>query len=109
MSHREALSNWLDTLKLEADIPSYGGQPDPGIGGPPMGDPTGMGAAPPADAMAGKTQNDPNVANMPNQMAPGQEGGEDITQDPQSPDMPADTGEEDEDFEDDELDDEEES
>lgn len=93
MSHRESLEQWL----VEQDIPAYGGQPDMVAGGPPMGDPTGMGGAG-AAGPAPMGQNDPNVANMPNQMAPGQEGGgEDVSQDPQSPDLP-DSGDE-QDFE----------
>lgn len=92
MIHREAIEEWL----MEQDIPAYGGQPDPGVGGPPMGDPSTMGG--PGSGPSPMGQNDPNVANMPNQMAPGQEGGpEDVSQDPQSPDMPDQN--EDQDFE----------
>lgn len=89
--NRQVLEDWL----VEQDMPVLGGQPDtPGMQAP-TGD-AGMGAGP--DPMANLGQNDPNVANMPTQMAPGQEGGgEDITQDPMAPDMPEEK--EDEDFE----------
>lgn len=83
---------WL----AEFDVPGYGGQPDPPAGGAPASD---AGAMAGPDPMAKLGQNDPNVANMPNQMAPGQEGGTDVSQDPQAPDMPDQEGGEDEDFE----------
>lgn len=93
MSYKQAVEDWL----VEFDIPSLGGQPDPGAGGPPMGDAMGMGAT---SGLNQQGQNDPNVANLPDEIAPGQEGGdgeEDVSQDPQAPDMPE--NKEDEDFE----------
>lgn len=73
MRHTQALEDWL----VEFDIPAAGGQPDPAAGGPPMSDPN----------------SDPNIANpapqdmAPDpQMMPGQ--GDDVTQDPEVPDMP---------------------
>lgn len=69
------LEDWL----IEVDIPAAGGQPDPGVGGPPVSDPFA---------------NSPNIANpAPAQMGgnlPDMGGGEedDVTQDPQAPDMP---------------------
>ena len=83
MNH--ALEDWL----LEFDIPSMGGQPDPGAGGPPMGDPN-SGVGNPANPPG------PNVANPPVQddSAKDQEkkdkGDEDVSNDPNTPDMPED-------------------
>ena len=72
--------DWL----MEFDIPPAGGQPDMGAGGPPMGQP-GM----PGDPMGtGEMQADPD----PTHMAVDQD---DITNDPQYPDMPEETEEDD--------------
>jgi hypothetical protein len=60
----------------EMDIPPAGGQPDMSAGGPPMTQPGG-----PGDPMGASTM-------QPNQMSIDQQPGEDITQDPQFPDMP---------------------
>lgn len=89
MSNKINLEAWLhpeEQQLQEFDFPPAGGQPDP----------TGMQAPGGMDGMMGQMapgatpmgQEDPNIANMTQQM-PG-EGGEedDITQDPQYPDMP---------------------
>lgn len=65
-----------ELLWLEEDIPPAGGQPDPGAGGPPMSQPGG-----PGDPM-GQNQQDPN------QMTMNTAGEEDVTNDPQTPEMP---------------------
>lgn len=74
MTQRINRDDWL----VEFDIPPMGGQPDMGAGGPPMTQPGG-----PGDPMG---QGDGQVD--PNQMSMDQQPGEDITQDPQFPDMP---------------------
>jgi len=83
---RHNVEDWL----AEFDIPAAGGQPDPMGGGPPMSDPT-----------MGNPGGDPNVANMPPQdmnPQPQEVPQDDITQDPQVPEMPE-PGNSDEDFE----------
>lgn len=76
VTNKYALEDWL----VEFDIPPAGGQPDPFAGGPPMNasgmEPSGV---------------DPNIANVPQDMGGAPEGEgepEDISQDPQMPDMP---------------------
>lgn len=87
MTHRLALESWL----VEYDIPALGGQPDATAGQAPATNP-GM-ASQPTDAMANMGQNDPNVANMPTDNqdgnpTPDQDAQDDVSQDPQAPDMP---------------------
>lgn len=77
---RHITDDWL----TEADIPPLGGQPDPGAIGPPMTDPN-MGMGNPANPMG-----DPNVTNMPNMANTEMDADpeDDVTQDPETPDMP---------------------
>jgi len=70
---RHNLEDWL----VEYDTPAAGGQPDPMAGGPPISDPT-----------MGMPGGDPNVTNVPQDMAPPQPQDQDVNQDPQAPDMP---------------------
>jgi len=88
-------AEWLLEQDLkEQDMPAMGGQPDMPMGGPPSGaDGMGMGGGPqaPPGTMSGNdpNQNNPSVTNKPDGMAgddPNKP--DDITQDPQSPDMP---------------------
>jgi hypothetical protein len=79
--HNHNLEDWL----VEQDIPGFGGggipaQPDPAGGQAPMSDPN-QGMAPNVQGPGG----DPNITNM-QQAMPTEE--PDISQDPQSPDMP---------------------
>lgn len=89
MSNRINDYDWIEDSskkKLdEMDIPPASGQPDMAAGGPPMTQPGG-----PGDPMGAGTM-------QPNQMTIDQQPGEDITQDPQFPDMPEE--EEQDDFE----------
>lgn len=64
---------------LEQDSPPMGGQPDPGAGQAPMGQPGS-----PGDPMGA----DLNKNQAPNSMSMNPQPGEDITDDPQYPDMP---------------------
>jgi hypothetical protein len=84
MGNRYALEDWL----TEQDVPFAGGQPDPLGGGPPM-DAAGMDAMPP----------DPNIANMSQDMGGTPEPEEDVSQDPQMPDMPEERDKGEHDFE----------
>jgi hypothetical protein len=79
MSNKLNQQFWL----AEQDMPAMGGQPDPAAGGPPMGQPGIPGA--PMGAL------DPNLAqNTPaNNMTVKDQPGEDFSNDPQYPDMPA--------------------
>lgn len=72
--NKYVFEEWL----MEADTPAFGGQPDMGAGQAPTSDP--YAGAP--TGTAGAPGPDPNVTNQPQ----GQP--EDITQDPQKPDMP---------------------
>ena len=100
MNNQGIWAEWL----MEQDMPAMGGQMDMPAGGPPMGAAAmqgGMGQEPPPGMASGQNpnQNDPNVTNQPDNMAgddPNKP--EDITDDPQSPDMPE-QGEEGDDFE----------
>jgi len=86
MTNRINDYDWIDEVSKkfhEQDIPPMGGQPDMGAGGPPMTQPGGPG--------------DPMGQEPPNQMSMDMQPGEDITQDPQFPDMPEE--EEQDDFE----------
>jgi len=78
MGNNANREDWL----LEFDIPPAGGQPDMGAGGPPMGQPGG-----PGDPMGVGDQQ--AMTPEPNHMSVDQQQGlEDITDDPQFPDMP---------------------
>ena len=106
MNHTGIWAEWLleqdEKQKLqEQDMPAMGGQPDMMAGGPPAGGP-GMGAGgqppvPPGMPSGGDpNQNQPNVTNQPQGMAgdkPDQP--EDVTEDPQAPDMPDQKGDDD--------------
>jgi len=78
------LEDWL----VEFDIPPAGGQPDMGAGGPPMSQPGG-----PGDPMG--TGDQSAMPPDPNQMSVDQQGLDDITDDPQYPDMPEENEEDD--------------
>lgn len=82
MNHRHAVEEWL--VEFDGGV----GQPDPS-GVQSGGDAMGM-AGP--DPMARLGQNDPNVANMPDEMP---QEPEDISQDPETPEMPEEKEEED--------------
>jgi hypothetical protein len=82
--NRNILEDWL----LEQDMPQLGGQPDPAGMQPPM-NPLGGNMPPGPDGQLSgmnPNQSDPNIANMPPDQMPG--GTDDVTQDPQAPDMP---------------------
>lgn len=79
-----------DIWLKEMDIPPMGGQPDMVAGGPPMSQPGQPGAP---MGQPDQQQQDPNQMSM--DMQPGEE---DLSQDPQFPDMPED-GQEEDDFE----------
>ena len=79
MTNRINSDEWL----LEQDIPPMGGQPDMAAGGPPMTQP-GM----PADPMGTGSQIEDPMATDPNQMTMNPPAGEDVTEDPQAPEMP---------------------
>jgi len=72
----------LDDWLVEQDIPMAGGQPDP-FGMTPQSDPYGAGAMPPDPSIANPAQGMP-----PEQMGQPEQPPEDISQDPQAPDMP---------------------
>lgn len=75
------ITEWLDEkLKVEFDIPPAGGQPDTGGFGPPMSEP-GM----PGDPMGTGNQQMPTPSNEPNL---DDADSDDISQDPQFPEMP---------------------
>ena len=101
--NRAIFAEWLYDQDLkEQDIPAMGGQPDMPAGGPPGGA-AGMqpGGEPPPGMASGMdpNQNDPNIANQPDKMAGDDpDKPEDISADPQAPDMPNVQGEDD-DFE----------
>jgi hypothetical protein len=80
-------TDWL----LEQDMPAMGGQPDPMAGQAPGVDPTNAAEPPPQSSPPSgmqPNQNDPNITQQAGQP-------EDVTQDPQSPDMPEENEEED--------------
>ena len=79
MTNRINSDEWL----LEQDIPPMGGQPDMAAGGPPMTQP-GM----PADPMGTGSEIEDPMATDPNQMTMNPPAGEDVTEDPQTPEMP---------------------
>jgi hypothetical protein len=85
------MTEWLRKMNEQGgfggDIPAAGGQPDP-FGMTPQTDPYGAGATPP----------DPNITNPPQGMPPEQEQPADVSQDPQTPEMPEEQPEKD-DFE----------
>ncbi|MCK9459724.1 MAG: hypothetical protein M0R80_08805 [Proteobacteria bacterium] len=93
MKNKDIFEDWL----VEQDMPTMGGQPDAGGMQAPGVDPTGGQMPPgPAGQPSGMNpnQNDPNIANMQQTQA----SGEDMSQDPQAPEMPDQKGVE-EDFE----------
>lgn len=71
-----------EDLWLE-DTPPIGGQPDPGVGGPPMTQPGG-----PGDPMGQNSGQQSPQNQAPNSMTMNPQPGEDISDDPQYPDMP---------------------
>ena len=82
------LESWL----TEADTPMLAAQGDPAGGQAPATNPQGMGSDP--NSQPSNPNGDPNVANQADQ-PPGGAEEEDVTTDPQSPDMPEETEEED--------------
>jgi hypothetical protein len=70
---------WLSTI-LEVDLPGVGGSPNAAAGGPPMSQPGG-----PGDPMGQDMQ---SPADQPNQMTSDPQSMQDISDDPQHPDMP---------------------
>lgn len=82
MTHKINLEHWLgDDELVEFDIPAAGGQGDPAGGQAPMSDPM-QGAMAPGAVPPGQ---DPNISNLSQEMPPGEE---DISADPEAPDMP---------------------
>jgi hypothetical protein len=76
MNKRINTDDWLNNIFREQDMPPMGGQPDMGMGGPPMTQPGGP--------------EDPMNQQPPTHMAIDQQPGEpeDISDDPQYPEMP---------------------
>lgn len=80
MNHRHNLEDWL----LEFDIPPVAGQPDTTAMQAPTTDPNQQAAANP--------QSDPNVANMDQlNNPPANDNQQDVSNDPQTPEMPEET------------------
>lgn len=89
MTSKINLEDWLEPKGQqlrEFDFPSVGGPPDPSAGQSPGGMDGMMGQMAPGAVPQG--QEDPNIANLTQQM-PGEE---DVSQDPQYPDMPEEKG-----------------
>jgi len=93
MVNRRVLEDWL----VEQDMPMISGQPDPAGGQAPAGMMGDMPMGPSEQPSGMQPNQDPNITNMPQDMAGDQ--GQNQEQEPVTPDMPDDMEPKEDDFE----------